>query len=278
MIKFSEYIKQKRTEAALTQDDLSELMEVSLNTVQNWESGRTSIKKERLSKLADVLKVEYSELEAVFNDDGEDYPNFPFFMFNEEQVNIINTLRLTPELKEFIMLLKIYNADNWNRAYQKRMEWYEGIMSSLRKIPFKYTEDKGVFKVYEFGLQVDRFFKYVPPAFCFEMIRANPNTDFDLRKLDKKEILKWMDYRVFHESYNRISGSNPYESYYGSISRIIANFTEESVKFSYNISYYSDLYRDTELFQVVSSTSNRSITYQLTEKGKQFKEWCKDIY
>ena len=37
MVKFSEYIKQKRTEAALTQDDLSELMEVSLNTVQNWE-------------------------------------------------------------------------------------------------------------------------------------------------------------------------------------------------------------------------------------------------
>lgn len=57
MVKFSEYIKQKRTEAALTQDDLSELMEVSLNTVQNWESGRTSIKKERLSKLAEVLKV-----------------------------------------------------------------------------------------------------------------------------------------------------------------------------------------------------------------------------
>ena len=166
MVKFSEYIKQKRTEAALTQDDLSELMEVSLNTVQNWESGRTSIKKERLSKLAEVLKVEYIELEAVFNDDGEDYPN------SDKQIEIINTLRLTPEQKEFIMLLRIYNADNWDRTRQQRLNWYDCIMLSLRKIPYKYTEVKGAFRVYELGLQVDKFFKYVPPSFLILILES----------------------------------------------------------------------------------------------------------
>ena len=279
MVKFSEYIKQKRTEAALTQDDLSELMEVSLNTVQNWESGRTSIKKERLSKLAEVLKVEYSELEAVFNDDGEDYPNFPFFMFSDKQIEIINTLRLTPEQKEFIMLLRIYNADNWDRARQKRLNWYDCIMLSLRKIPYKYTEVKGAFRVYELGLQVDKFFKYVPPSFCFEMIRANPDTDFDLRKLDKKDILRWMDLRIFNDSYNRTINSYSHGSgYYSYLSRTIAEFKEETVRTGYNDSYYSNLYSDTELFQVIYTESSRSKTYQLTDKGLKFKEWCNDLY
>ena len=279
MVKFSEYIKQKRTEAALTQDDLSELMEVSLNTVQNWESGRTSIKKERLSKLAEVLKVEYSELEAVFNDDGEDYPNFPFFMFSDKQIEIINTLRLKKKKKEFIMLLRIYNADNWDRARQKRLNWYDCIMLSLRKIPYKYTEVKGAFKVYELGLQVDKFFKYVPPSFCFEMIRANPDTDFDLRKLDKKDILRWMDLRIFNDSYNRTINSYSYgEGFYSYLSRTIAKFNEETVRTGYNDSYYSNLYSDTELFQVIYTESSRSKTYQLTDKGLKFKEWCNDLY
>lgn len=278
MLKFSDYLKQKRNDAKLTQDDLAELMGVSLNTVQNWESGRTSIKIGRLAKLAEVLSVDYSELEAAFKDDGEDYPNFPFFMFSDKQIEIINTLRLTPEQKEFIMLLRIYNADNWDRTRQKRLNWYDCIMLSLRKIPYKYTEVKGAFKVYELGLQVERFFKYVPPSFCFEIIRATPDTDFDLRKLEKKDILRWMDLHVFNDTFNGMHNTS--SSFYTQISHSIANFKDEKVKSGYN--YTSNrtdgIYSDPKLVRSVYNTADHSTTYHLTEKGLQFKEWCKDLY
>ena len=39
-----------------------------------------------------------------------------------------------------------------------------------------------------------------------------------------------------------------------------------------------NLYSDTELFQVIYTESSRSKTYQLTDKGLKFKEWCNDLY
>ena len=72
MKKFCEYIKEKRTELGLTQEDLSVKMDVSQISVQNWESGRTGVKKDKFKKLAEVLKVSLTELEAVYNDEGED--------------------------------------------------------------------------------------------------------------------------------------------------------------------------------------------------------------
>ena len=124
MRNFGEYLKQKRTETELTQENLAEMMGVSQNAVQNWESGRTRIMKNRLSKLAECLKIELSKLEAAYNDDGEDYPDFPSFMFSDEQNEIISSLHLTPEHKELIMLIRIYNADNWDRIRQKPLSWY----------------------------------------------------------------------------------------------------------------------------------------------------------
>ena len=276
MKKFCDYIKQKRTETNLTQEKLSELMGVSLIAVQNWESGRTNVNKSRLPKLAEALKIDLSELEAAFYDDAEDYPNWPEFMFSEEQNNIISSLRLTPDHKEFIMLLRIYNADNWDRGRNKPLPWYSGIMSAIRRIPYKYTEDKGTFKVYEFALHVSKFFKYIPPEFCFEIIRATPDTDFDIRKLDKKDILAWMDYHVFESNYPYSAEKHTYTN----ASRLITDFEEKMIGtgYSYSYNYPHYLYDNRVLTMIVSDETKHSSTIKLTEKGALFKEWCKGIY
>jgi len=275
MKKFCDYIKQKRTEANLTQEKLSELMGVSLIAVQNWESGRTNVNKSRLPKLAEALKIDLSELEAAFYDDAEDYPNWPEFMFSEEQNNIISSLRLTPEHKEFIMLLRIYNSDNWDRGRSKPLPWYSGIMSAIRRIPYKYTEDKGPFKVYEFALHVSKFFKYIPPEFCFEIIRATPDTDFDIRKLDKKDILAWMDYNVFESNYPYSAEKHTYTN----ASRLITDFEGKMIGtgYSYSYNYPHYLYDNRILTMIVSDETKHSSTIKLTEKGALFKEWCKGI-
>ena len=119
MKKFSKFLKEKRTAANLTQGDLSELADVSVTTVQNWESGKNKPTKDHLSDLAKHLGIETVELEAALNDDGEDFSNFPFFMYTDEQNSIINTLRLTPEQKEFMMLIRIYHTRRRNETNGK---------------------------------------------------------------------------------------------------------------------------------------------------------------
>ncbi|HEZ7990717.1 MAG TPA: hypothetical protein RWO66_07150, partial [Ruminococcus sp.] len=75
----------------------------------------------KLSDLAKHLDIDPNELETIYNDDGEDFSNFPFFMYTDEQNEIISQLRLTPEQKEFMMLIRIYNSDNWSRSSNKSL-------------------------------------------------------------------------------------------------------------------------------------------------------------
>ncbi|MCR5540981.1 MAG: helix-turn-helix transcriptional regulator [Ruminococcus sp.] len=279
MKKFSEYLKEKRTAANLTQDKLAELIGVSLNSVQSWESGKYKPKKTKLYDLANHLGVDADELETVFNDDGEDFSNFPFFMYTDEQISIINTLRLTPEQKEFMMLIRIYNTERPDKSRGGYFSWDHDIMGGLRRIPYKYTEVKGVYKVYDFGEHLTKFLRYVPKEFCFEMIRNSPDTVFDLRTLDKKDILSWMDYCVLDQSYSqpRMDGLSR-KSYYSSLSKSIVKFEERTIDTSYNSYYSYEKNSDMSLFDKTTDQYGRKYTLKLSEKGLLFQEWCKDIY
>lgn len=288
MKKFCEYLKDKRTEANLTQEQVADSMGVSLNAVQNWESGRTRIKKSRLTELAGVLNIDPVELENAFNDDGEDFSNFPFFMYTDEQNEIISQLRLTPEQKEFMMLIRIYNSNNWDRLRNKSLEWHSDIMGALRKIPYKYTEEKGVYKVYDFGQHLSKFLRYVPASFCFDMIRNSPDTVFDIRTLDKKDIFKWMNLLTFGESNYLI----PYDynrqkpSYYSYQVRFVRDFQEKTVKLNewdyrnrkQDLSYNQNSSKPKILLtEEIYNDADYSITTKLSQAGILFKEWCSDL-
>lgn len=288
MKKFSEYLKEKRIAANLTQDKLSELIGVSLNSVQSWESGKYKPKKSKLSDLANHLGIDFVELETAFNDDGEDFSNFPFFMYTDEQNEIISQLRLTPEQKEFMMLIRIYNSNNWDRLRNKSLEWHSDIMGALRKIPYKYTEEKGVYKVYEFGQHLSKFLRYVPASFCFDMIRNSPDTVFDIRTLDKKDIFKWMNLLTFGESNYLI----PYDynrqkpSYYSYQVRFVRDFQEKTVKLNewdyrnrkQDLSYNQNSSKPKiTLTEEIYNDADYSITTKLSQAGILFKEWCSDL-
>lgn len=287
MNKFCELIKIKRAEANLTQGELADYMGVSVIAVQSWESGRTKIKEDRLSRLAEVLHVDESELLNRLKDTDEDFSNWPAFLFTEEQNEIISSIRLSPEHKRLLMLLRIYNADNWDRKRNEALSWDANVIRALRRIPYKYTEDVGVYTVYEMGLHLEKFLKYVPGEFCIDLIRKDPNTEFDLRKLGKKDILKWLDLLIFTSrdektKYDRYNYGFS-KRFYSSLVYSITNFKEESRKFdnyrsfNFDSSNQSRFFVYDEYIAKVHDKESLTITTTLTEKGKLFQEWCKDI-
>lgn len=271
MKKFSEFLKEKRVADNLTQGELAELANVSVTTVQNWESGKNKPTKDHLSDLAKHFGIETVELEAALNDDGEDFSNFPFFMFTDEQISIINTLRLTPEQKEFMMLIRIYYTERLNRKNGEYYSWDQDIMGGLRRIPYKYTEVKGVYKVLELGEHLTKFLEYVPIGFCFERIRNSPDTVFDIRTLDKKDILRWMDYSTF----NRVLMG---KGFYSSLARSIQRFKEGRIDEDYRSFLHSCGYYEPDIDMSLFENIYGPKTIKLSDKGLKFQEWCKDIY
>lgn len=292
MNKFCEYIKLKRADVNLTQEDLADYMGVSLISVQNWESGRTKIKEDRIAKLAEALRADEKELLDKLNDADEDFSNWPAFLFTDEQNEIISSIRLTPEHKKLLMLIRIYNADNFNRISQRELHWSDNIMKSLRRIPYKYTEEVGVYKLYEMGMHIENFLKYVPGDFCINLIREKPDSEFDLRKLEKKNIVKWLDKLIFFSSNDRWNLTTKFkDGLYSHLVVIISKFKESSRKFenyrqyrvycnterpiNYGYGRYEEIIK--EYIVKVYDEETLTLTTMLTEKGKQFYEWCKDI-
>ena len=72
----NEVIREKRTEKQLTQEQLANVLEVSKQTVSNWETGETTPDVETLKKLAVVLEFSIDEalnLEIETKDDLVDW-------------------------------------------------------------------------------------------------------------------------------------------------------------------------------------------------------------
>ena len=160
-------------------------------------------------------------------------------------------------------------------------------MGALRRIPYKYTEEKGVFRVYELGLQLSNFLRYVPSSFCFEMIRSEPDTVFDIRTLDKKTIFEWMNLCRFDES-DLIIPHCLYEQkplYYSYQVQSVRNFQERIEKldkWKYRERKSQTCYQHSskpkiQLTEEIFDDENYTITTRLTPTGVQFKEWSSDL-
>lgn len=110
----SSFIKRKREEAGLTQADLAEKMEVSVASVQNWESGRSKIDQGKYMQLSEVLNVPVDQIikEVLIEADNErmHLDNWPSFLFDDETNEIIDTLHLNKAQQDLFGLLYIYDS------------------------------------------------------------------------------------------------------------------------------------------------------------------------
>ena len=69
---FGDHLKKLRKEAGLSQEDLAGKMNVSKNTIQNWEKGTTKVNYDRFPLLSDIFNTPVELLIAEFcREEGE---------------------------------------------------------------------------------------------------------------------------------------------------------------------------------------------------------------
>ena len=66
------YIREKRTELGLNQEQLAEKVGVTSKTISNWETGKSEIKHANIEKLAEALKVSPMSIHMGHDTDGMD--------------------------------------------------------------------------------------------------------------------------------------------------------------------------------------------------------------
>lgn len=187
----SKFVKACRINAGLTQEHLAEKMGVSVVSVQNWESGKTNIEIRRYTELAAVFNVPVEKLikEMIIEEDKKHPDRWPGFLFDDYTNDIIDTLHLNLAQQDLFGLLYIYDAEYLKK---ERID-YNTLNDDLKKIPYGFIEKVGSI---QFMNQVDglnKVIKYVKTEFLMKVLKQNPESEFNVKKLPKELICEFID-------------------------------------------------------------------------------------
>lgn len=185
------FIKACRKNAGLSQEQLAEKMGVSVVSVQNWESGKTNIEMRRYTELSAVFNVPVEKLikEMLIEEDKKRPDRWPGFLFHDDTNAIIDTLHLNLAQQDLFGLLYIYDAE----YLKKTMIDFNTIYDDLRKIPYGFIEKVGSI---QFMNQVDGLhdvIKYIRTEFLMKVLKQNPESEFNVKKLSKELICEFID-------------------------------------------------------------------------------------
>lgn len=134
-------LKRLRNAAKLTQEQVAEKLEVSTNTVQNWENGRNKIGNKKLHKLLDLYEVDSETRKRVVEElYGQDPVivkpktyTFPENLFDPDFIDTVRKLEaLELNMEEMDILVYCY----WTKDkvfFNKELELRD------RTCKFKYT-------------------------------------------------------------------------------------------------------------------------------------------
>ena len=186
----NKFIRKCRENAGLTQAQLAEKMGVSVISVQNWERGKTKIEMGRIIDLAEVFNVPAETViqEMLIEENKNRSDNWPDFLFDEQINKIIDTLHLNHAQQELFGLLYVYDAN----YLKKKMMDFNTLNEDLKRIPYAFIEKVGAIR---FMNQVDglhNVIKYVQSDFLIEVLKQNPEAEFNIRKLSKDQICEFV--------------------------------------------------------------------------------------
>lgn len=212
MSSFGNLLKRLRNEAGLSQAQLAERMDVSTNTIQNWEKGIYKVDHDNYPKLADILNIPIDVLVKEYcREQGEKrMNNWPSFLFDKEINDVIDTLHLNMNQQELFGLLYIYNAE----YLQKDSIDYNTIYDDINRIPYQFIGKIGSIQFMNIVDGLQKVIKHVQSDFLLKVLKANPEYEFDIRRLPKNLICDFIDYghkeiNIFEEG--NIEGSDDYE-------------------------------------------------------------------
>ena len=190
MSSFGSLLKKLRKHAGLSQEQLANKMNVSKNTIQNWENG-AKVKYERLILLADIFNTSVELLIKEFcREEGEKRPNnWPYFLFDDDINEVIDTLHLNMNQQDLFGLLYIYNAE----YLQKDKIDFNTIYDDLKLIPYDFISKVGSIQFMNMVDGLQHVIKYIKSDFLLKILKLNPEIEFDVRRMTKDQICEFID-------------------------------------------------------------------------------------
>ena len=187
----SRFVKTCRMNAGLTQEQLAEKMGVSVVSVQNWESGKTKIEIRRYRELAAVFNVPVEKLikEMIIEEDKKCPDRWPGFLFDDYTNDIIDTLHLNLAQQDLFGLLYIYDAE----YLKKTMIDFNTLNNDLKKIPYGFIEKVGSIQFMNQVEGLHNVIKYIKSEFLMKVLKQNPESEFNVKKLPKELICEFID-------------------------------------------------------------------------------------
>ena len=186
-------IKKFRNEAGLTQAELAEKMDVSVVSVQNWESGKTGIEISRYSELAEIFNIPVETLikETLIEKDKTRQDNWPDFLFDDHTNEIVDTLHLNLAQQNLFGILYIYQAD-----YLEKQEIdFNTFQNDLKRVPYGFIEKVGSIQFMNLADGLQKVIKYVKADYLLKVLKQNPEAEFNIKKLSKSLICEFINDR-----------------------------------------------------------------------------------
>lgn len=187
----NKYIKTCRKNAGLTQELLADKMGVTTVSVQNWENGKTKIGLSRLMDLASVFNVPVENLikEMLIEEDKKRPDRWPWFLFDEDTNDIIDTLHLNLAQQDLFGLLYIYNSE----YLKKTAVDFNTLYDDLKLIPYGFIDKVGSIQFMNQADGLHNVVRYVQAEFLMKVLKQNPEAEFNIKKLTKDLICEFID-------------------------------------------------------------------------------------
>lgn len=190
-MKMSTFLKRTREAAGITQAELAEKMGVSIVAVQNWEGGKTNISYKRYQNLAVILNIPVDKLikETIIDEDKTRQDNWPDFLFSEYTNKLVDMLHLNMAQQDLFGLLYIYNTD-FRGEYEITRESFDEY---LNNIPYGFIDRVGSIQFMNQADGLYRVLRHVRTSFLLKVLKLNPDSEFNVRKLPKDLICGFID-------------------------------------------------------------------------------------
>lgn len=211
-MKFCEYIKKLRESSGLTQENVAELIGVSVTTIQNWEKGQLPSGKENLGKIMKVYNADRHEFLSYYGEEiapretTENFYEFPTFLFPKDDYEDILKLTLSADEQELLGLEMIYlhsydfNGDAKDERFNYDCKFNGKQTNLLAELPYDYIKSIGAYRVMKIhktlhkkiGKYKNNILSFLMeyPDFVFDIKKMTPNDIYITFNPDIKDILK----------------------------------------------------------------------------------------
>lgn len=287
--------KELRKKQKLTQAQLSDMLDVTVNTIQNWEHGRNLPSGENLNKYlkalgitnqVDITRIVGEISTSAYNEDGTDeFGNLPVFLFSADSQELISIKQCYASAEELDMLGYVEYV-RWDSKYSKR----ERRGDAKFQLEFAFFEKYGGFNATMKKLSEARKRLGRLHSDALEFAEQNPGCEYRLVAFSEEEVINKLAVFMDDKDY-----SKKIEDIYNCLKTIDAVGTDFLSPANMNMR----LEKSKEINQILQNgidymTGKRNLgmlagyvelemtnpnekpnisMLKLTERGKQFIEW-----